>query len=196
LSLIKIEQPYEECVNYAGMRGSGKSNAMGYMLNQLPKDTKYVLIDTAEAFRNFQVSDPSRQSIVHFKSEERLRRFEMLLEYWLKKGNIIIAVDEIDRYETVYKMPSVLDDIINIGRNYKIALWIAFRRPARVHKDLIGNADHHFIFRLFDVASIKWYKDASGCPFIEQAKDLPLYHFFYWRIGTDPVRMKPLNKVI
>lgn len=196
MSLIHIEKPTEECVNFAGMRGSGKSNAMGYMLKQLPKGTKYILVDTAHAFRNFSPNDPLNQQVVRFRKDLRLKLFEELLEKVYQQKNMILAVDEIDRYETVYKMPSVLDDLINIGRNYSIALWVAFRRPARVHKDLIGNADHHFIFKLFDVASIKWYKDATGCDWIEKARDLKPYHFFYWKVGSDPVPMKPLSKVI
>ena len=194
MSWIEFERPYEECCNFVGMRRTGKSNAMAYMLKQ-DRYNRYIFIDTARV-HNWTPSNPEKQEIVRFRKGKRLEQFEELLNEVWDQGNTIVACDEIDAYETVYKMPDILDEIINRGGNRGISLWCAFRRPARCHKDLIGNALHHFIFQIFDKASVDWYISATGCTYIKEAKNLRPYHFLYWKVGKEPIPMKPVDKVI
>ena len=190
---ITINKPYQQCCNYAGMRGSGKSNAMAFVAQRLPRDINFTLIDLSHV-HHWRPYHPHKQKIIHLRGDYRTE-FERLIDQVWREGNHVLMVEEIDRFQTVHKMPTRLDDIINLGRNRGISLWLSFRRPQRVHNDLIENADHHFIFRMFGTA-VDWYKDATGWRGVEDAKYLKPYHFIYWRVGSKPVICKPVKLVL
>lgn len=191
---IKIEKPYQESCNFAGMTGSGKSNCMEYVAQRLPKETAYTLFDLTRVHR-YVPRNSAKQKIVYpnphtFRDDVMERVKEIYYE-----GNHVVMIEEVDRYSTLHVMPKVLDDVINIGRNRRVSLWLSFRRPQRVHKDLIENAQHHFIFRMFGTA-VDWYKDATGWRGVEQAKHLGAYDFIYWKVGKQPQICKKLKFVL
>jgi len=191
---IEIARPYQESCNFAGMTGSGKSNALAYAAQKLPREITYTLFDLVRVHK-WQPLNPKKQRIIHPSLNAYVEELEVILEQVFREGNHVLMIEEIDRFSTLHVMPERLDDIINVGRNRRVSLWLSFRRPQRVHKDLIENAYHHFIFRMFGTAC-EWYKEATGWRGVEEAKNLLPYHFIYWKVGQEPQFCKPLPKVL
>ena len=195
---IRIRKPYQECCSFYGMKGKGKSNLMAYMLQRIK--AKYILIDVEGAHR-WKPLDPTRQTILH--PPRGIDKQEFLLKVLRKIMNekyYILAVEGIDAFQTCRWMPEELKDFVNFGRNYRwgrSSYWVTFRRSADVHKDILGNSDHHFIFRSFEPNDVyNYYRRYLGKVVASKIQNLPDYHFYYWKVGRSPQLSSPVKKVI
>lgn len=178
------------------MRQEGKTNLLAYLLQHT--FNPYVCIDTMGVLTkaHFQPLKPKTQQIVKPSFAKSQDTFEQLCSFIWKKGNIIFAIEEINQYCTKHMIPDKLKSIINLGGNKNIALWFTTRRIAEVHNDIVANCIHHFIFRTFLPQDVDWYSSFIPKDVILMSRDLPKYHFIYYRIGGQPKIFKPVNKVI
>lgn len=195
---IRIGKPYQETVGLYGMRGKGKSNAMAYLLQRTK--AKYILIDV-EGVHHWKPLSPDRQLILHpSKNVDRQALLMNVLRKVTEEKYYIVAVEGIDAFQTCYWMPQELRDFVQYGRNYKwgrSSYWVTFRRSADVHKDILGNIDHHFIFRSFEPNDVtNYYRRYLGKEVAKRLQSLPDYHFYYWRPPHSPVLSRPVKKVI
>ena len=195
---IRIKKPYQERCGFYGMVGTGKSNAMAYMLQRIT--AKFILIDV-EGVHTWSPLKPDRQVILQ---PSRSTDKQALLLNVIKKAQeekyYIVAVEGIDAFQTCHWMPDALRDFVQYGRNYRwgrSSYWVTFRRSADVHKDILGNIDHHFIFRSFEPNDVyNYYRRYLGKAVAEKIQDLPDYHFYYWKVGRKAQLSRPVNKVI
>jgi len=119
---------------------------------------------------------------------------QVIEEKW-KEGNCVIAVEEMDAYQTVWNLSPSLKKLINWGGNRNLSLWYTVRRLADVHKDIVANCEHHFIFRAYLPNDIEYYRKFVG-GVVDYAKDLQPYHFIYYRVGSKPVFCRPVKLVL
>jgi len=190
MSFIQIEKPLQECTMIYGIRGCGKTKLLQYLLNQYDiKNIPFLLFDT---MHNHNWQPKHKQSKI-IKPPYRLKHayFIKTLNYAWKKGNIIVAIEEIDQYCSPRFLPEELDSIVNLGRNRGISYIATTRRIADVHKDVIANCEHHFIFKAFLPRDLEEYQKYVG-KVVWKAKDLPSYHFIYYRVGGEPTICKPI----
>jgi len=195
---IRIQKPYQERCGFYGMVGSGKSNAMAYALQRLR--AKFILIDI-EGVHRWKPLEPKRQVILHPKRGIDKQAFLMkVLHKIMNEKYWILAVEGIDAFQTCHSMPDDLRDFCQYGRNYewgRSSYWVTFRRSADVHKDILGNIDHHFIFRSFEPNDVyNYYRRYLGKQVASRIQDLPDYHFYYWKVGRKPKLSRPVKKVI
>jgi hypothetical protein len=189
---IYFEQPLKECIAIMGMRQEGKTNLLKWLLNSTP--LKYTAFDTLGQIGNFKPLNPKIQRIVKPKSWSlRLPSFLKTCQEVWKEGNQIYAIDEVSQFCSKWEMPEPLKMICNMGGNRNIALWITSQRVAQVHNDLLANCKHHFIFRTYLPQDIDWYGKFVPKEIILMSKDLPPYHFIYYKLGSDPIIMKPVK---
>ena len=194
MSQIYIQKPYDENVAFIGMGGRGKTNAIAYFLYQMAlRKVRWILFDGS---CNHRWPAPEGCQIIHPPKYKGLETFLTVCRKVTEIGNLILAIEEIEEFETPQQMPPELEEIINRGRaRYHIAYWWTSRRPAEVHGSIIGNSDHHMIFQTFHPRDIEYYKKYVG-DLIENAKNLPPYHFLYYHVGSQPVVMRPVKKVV
>jgi len=145
---------------------------------------------------NFEPLRPKTQVIIkpHFANKENYF-IATCKDVW-RKGNQILAIEEIGQFCTKHYKPPELDSLINLGGNRNIALWFTTRRVAEVHNDIIANCQHHFIFRTYLPADVEWYASVVPKSVIELSKNLPKFHFIYYQIGHEPKIYQPVKKVI
>jgi len=191
---IYFENPLKECVMIAGMRQEGKSNLFAYLLAHNPNP--YVAIDTMGVLTKakFQPLESDTQQIL-YPTAPWLDSFLVACKEVWNRGNVIFAIEEIGQYCTKHSIPVELRKLINLGGNRNIALWFTTRRIAEVHNDVVANCIHHFIFRTYLPTDVDYYRGYIG-NVIDMAKDLPRFHFIYYRIGSTPKIFKPVEKVI
>lgn len=194
MSQIYIERPYDENCFFVGMGGRGKSNLLAYLLYQMRlRGARWILYDASVVHR---WPAPQGCQIVHPAKYKALETFLDVCRKLTQVGNIIFAVEEIEEFCTPQQMPPELEEIINRGRSrYHMAYWVTTRRPAEVHGSIIANCDHHFIFQNFQPRDVEYYRKYVG-PVADEAKDLPMYQFLYYRVGSIPRLKLPVKKVI
>ena len=194
---IHIKRPYQERVGFYGKTGSGKSNCMAYLLQRTR--CKFILIDM-EGVHRWEPLDPKRQVIVHGKrGTDRQALLMKVLHKIMNEKYFILAVEGVDAFQTPRWMPKELEDFVQYGRNYewgRSSYWVTFRRCADVHKDIVANLDHHFIFRSFEPNDVtNYYRRYLGKDVAQRLQSLPDYHFYYWKPPHRPVLSAPVKKV-
>ena len=195
---IHIKKPYQECCGFYGMKGKGKSNCMARMLQRTT--SKYILVDIEHA-HHWKPLRPERQTILHPKrGTDKQGLLMRVLSKVMNEKYYILAVEGIDAFQTCHWMPEKLKDFVNFGRNYewgRSSYWVTFRRSADVHKDILGNIDHHFIFRSFEPNDVNnYYRRYLGKEVAVKLQGLPDYHFYYWKVGRKAELSRPVKKVI
>ena len=70
-----------------------------------------------------------------------------MIDAAMQKGNKLLILDDIDIMVSENSIPSQLLECIIRGRHRGIALILIFRRINTIHKQIVFNADHFFIFR-------------------------------------------------
>jgi hypothetical protein len=195
---IHIEKPYQERCGFYGMVGSGKSNLFAYMLQRTA--SKYILIDV-EGVHSWQPLKPDRQTIIRPSKGTDLQGLLMsVIRRVQQEKYFIVAIEGIDAFQTCYWMPEELRLFCQYGRNYRwgrSSYWVTFRRAADVHKDILGNVDHHFIFRTFEPNDVNnYYRRYLGKEVAQRLQSLPDYHFYYWKPPNTAMLCRPVRKTI
>jgi len=187
---IKIDLPYQQCIMIYGMRGKGKTKFLHWLLDQYDiRGIRFVLFDTAHQFTKWK---PKHGTIISPPFAQKMTYFLKACRQIWKQGNTVFAIEEIDQYCSPRWLPPELDSIVNIGRNRRISFIATTRRIADVHKDIIANCDYHFIFKAFLPRDLEEYQKYVG-RMVWMAKDLPDYHFIYYKVGSQPHIMRPIK---
>lgn len=186
---INIERPYQHCVQWYGMRRSGKTNHLKYTLLRTP--VNWLLVDTLHQ-HNWNPLKPKLQEIVRPVDTDFACFLDQIIEEKWKVGNCVIAVEELDAFQTVWNLSPSLKKLINWGGNRNLSLWYTVRRLADVHKDIVANTEHHFIFKAYVPNDIEYYRKFVGSV-ADYAKDLAPYHFIYYRVGSKPTFCRPVK---
>jgi len=170
---------------YVGQSGSGKTT---YAKNDIKKIYKQyqliVFLNTQhEAFVDaitenvvwsigqLKTCVEQKKRIVVYKIplEEEIddvEEFEILLRYlWYIKRlneekNILLIIDEADRYCTKLRIPKLYSDLMTKGRRYNFVIWNITQRPQLVHNVLLTQTKQMIIFELsrydYDFM-LKWF---------------------------------------
>lgn len=192
---IEIARPLKDCLFIAGMRQEGKTNLLANLLNST--FNPYTLFDTMGVFTKarFKPLKPDIQRIVKpaFSMKESVFK-QTCNEVW-NEGNQIFAIEEVGQFCSPHFLPPELDSLVNLGGNRNIALWVTTRRVSEVHGDIIGNCHYHFIFKVYLPRDVDYYKSYIG-NVVEMAKDIPKFHFIYYKLGGMAKLYKPVKKLL
>ena len=194
---IRISNPYTELIGIVGMRQTGKTTLLAYLLKNLK--ARYICFDTLGVLTRHGFTPSNQKSQKVFFPNFQLRQqqlFKMIRKYWDGEGKIIFAIDEINMYQTKYQIPTELDVLVSLGGNKDMSLIWTSRRVAEVHNNIIANTTHHFIFKTFLPTDVDWYSQFIPKDVILLSKNLLDYHFIYYRIGSDPIICKPIPNIL
>lgn len=138
----KLEVDVSDKITILGKTGSGKTNLIKVLLSDILKDYQFVLLD---ALGNFAEYEGQANIDYHQVTPSDQAGVDEILYAALEKGNCMVVMDEVDRYSS--KPGSMLNELVNVGRNYGVGGIFAARRTADVNKDVLANSPYIFTFQ-------------------------------------------------
>jgi len=189
-------------VIFFGRRGSGKTHAVK---NTIPQcEAPVAVIDVLGNFKEQEAYHTTSlaKAVEHLEKYKSFERDEARLEFtdevepvlvltprdpdeaieyisssmWHLHGGTIV-IDEGDML-TPYK-GSAFDYIIRYGRNHRVHLLIACRRPAEISKNLTAGCNRMFVFQTTEPRDIKYYSETTLGERAFMLSRLPQYHGLY-----------------
>lgn len=88
--------------------------------------------------------------------DETFEQTETVLKLAKKLKNVVLVIDEVDKISREGKVSKTLWQIINFYRHDGLSLLCCARRPARVSRDLTGNADEIISFKVQEPNDLKY----------------------------------------
>ena len=188
---IRITNPFKECLIIVGMRQSGKTNFLKWLLSQCP--VRFKVFDTLAQVRGLRILDEKNQQIITPPFSQRFVKFEETCHEVWNTGNMVFAIDEVSEFTTKWELPEHLNRLSKMGGNRNIGIWYTTQRVAMVHNDILSMCDHHIIFKTYLPQDLEWYSKIVPKDVILMSKTLPPYHFIYYRLGHEPQVFKPVK---
>lgn len=174
-----------------GLRQKGKTTFLQVLIKHYSdRGIRVVVFDTMHN-HNILKELPHVQ-VIQPKYGQKKQVMEQVARKVFNEGNLVFVIEEVDQYCTAQLLPDYLDSLINLGGNRNIALIMTSRRMAKVHNDLVGNCDYHFLFQSFLPQDLSYYDDYIG-KVAWECKNLPDYHFIYYKLGEEPVFCRPVK---
>jgi len=182
-----------------GKTRSGKSYLVLHAL--VPLFRYYVIYDYkneidlpgAVIFR--KISDfrdnPGQPKIIYRPDTGTDDEFNQLCGVVFRRGNTMFVVDEIVNHCTQHNIQPNHAKILRLGASLGIGIINCTQEPVGVHRNLLTQAEHFFIFDIPDPNHRKKLAGYTGPQVVERVMD---YHFWYYSPGMrDPVLMSPVS---
>lgn len=130
-----------------------------------------------ELLNYFETRNPETFRVICRFTEENAdyEETETVLKLAQKLQDVLLVIDEVDKISREGAVSKTLWKIINYYRHDKISLLCCARRPARVARDLTGNADEIICFKIQEPNDLKYLKEFGFNE--ENLKSLPKYEF-------------------
>jgi len=138
----KLEVDVSDKITILGKTGSGKTNLIKVLLSDILKDYQFILLD---ALGNFAEYNGQPNIDYHQVTPSDQAGVDEIIYAALERGDCMIVLDEVDRYNS--KPGSMLNELVNVGRNYNVGGIFAARRTADVNKDILANSPYIFTFQ-------------------------------------------------
>jgi hypothetical protein len=95
-----------------------------------------------------------------------------------KNRNEFIVTDEADKFwKNRTSLSNVQSDFIDIGRHWGLGGMFVTRRLAKLHTDLVANANKIFLFKLWTKADLDYLRGADLGDFVPIVAKLEKYQF-------------------
>ena len=194
---------HDDIMCICGKRRSGKSYFMKWLLKQI---TKWIIWDTNHEYKQedfpaatvcyklldiVKLYNQQKTRIIYQPMDKTEENFDLFCKTMFTMSNVVIVVEEIERYATSYNMPPNLKQHIDIGRHRGLGLFCTVRRTKRTNPDILFNADHILIFHQTRPEDKEYLADFVGETALKIG-DLPEYSFIWYqdREGTAQIMNK------
>lgn len=159
----------------SGKRHSGKTVLAKWIIDKyIEQNNDVVIYDINGEYVNYK----HKALIYKFASVNDYKmKIDELINSDMSKGNRILVLDDIDVLVSQNSIPESLLECLIRGRHRNIGLILIFRRINSIHKQIIFNADHYFIYRSKFELDIRYLQDNLGAIF--SLDDLDKYEFLY-----------------
>lgn len=104
--------------------------------------------------------------------------------------NVLLVVDELDRFCGPHHLPEGLAHVINYGRHYGVSFVGVSRRPKRVHRDVTANVDEVICFQTQEPGDLKYLAEFIG---EDRAAKLPGLAAHHWLSSEDVAEIAPVG---
>lgn len=138
----KLEVDTDQKITVLGKTGSGKTNLIKVLMADILPDYNFVLLDSIGNFAEFEGKPNIEYHQVNPADEEEI---DKIIYSALERGDCMVVIDEVDRYNS--KKGTMLNELVNLGRNYGVGGIFAARRTADVDKDILANSPYIFVFQ-------------------------------------------------
>jgi uncharacterized C2H2 Zn-finger protein/energy-coupling factor transporter ATP-binding protein EcfA2 len=141
-AMPKLEVDVSDKITVLGKTGSGKTNLIKVLLSDILPDYKFVLLDSLGNYAEYEGQANVEYHLVNPTNTEEV---DEIIYAALEAGDCMVVVDEVDRYQA--KKGTMLNELVNLGRNYGVGGIFAARRTADVEKGILANSPYIFTFQ-------------------------------------------------
>lgn len=196
---MNIELKPNQRVLVTGKTGCGKSYFVIHAL--VPMFRYYVMYDykheidlpgavVFNKIRDFS-DNPGQPKVIYRPEKGTDEEFNQLCGVVFKRGNTMFVVDEIVNHCTQSYIQPNHALILRLGRSKGVGNINCTQEPVGVHRNLLTQAEHYFIFDIPDPNHRKKLAGYTGPEVMERIQN---YWFWYYAPGMqDPVLMQPLK---
>ncbi|HUO59492.1 MAG TPA: AAA family ATPase [Candidatus Acidoferrales bacterium] len=184
-----------------GVRGYGKTTEVARMTNGTSGRAWF--IDTLgthdHLFRAVTVHQPGELRAAALKGQRRIRyvplsgdlkkHFEAICKLAMSFGNLVVTVDELDKYcSEEYgrrRMSNELNDVVQYGRHRRVAMLGVTRVPQDIAKGYRSQCERLLLFHTDEADHLAAVRE-SGCPqeIVNKLTSLPKYKYLQWQRGV------------
>lgn len=136
----------DDIVVVSGKRGSGKSYLTKYLVEQYAKIGDLIIIlDINDEYDDLK---DSNVEIIKIKDKtDYIEKINKYLDYAMKNTHVFLVLEDIDLLIDQYKIPESILNSLQIGRHRDIGMLFIFRRMNSIHKQVLFNTTHFYIFK-------------------------------------------------
>jgi len=138
----KLEVDIDQKITILGKTGSGKTNLIKVLMSDILPDYHFVVLD---AIGNLTEYEGQPNVDYHQTNPTNDAEVDQIIYSALEKGDCMVVIDEVDRYNS--KKGTMLNELVNVGRNYGVGGVFAARRTASIDKDVLANSSYIFTFQ-------------------------------------------------
>jgi len=190
-----------EAVTFLGMKGSGKTSMMLYLLEHARLiGTRRVIIQDTKQVGDFDrypqvtelknlhkvVSNNPVTVYAPTKDEKYNPDFHEALYTWaFERGNTCLVVDELTSIVQGNTTPPAFRDLTDRGRARHVSLWAGNQKPIYIPHAVLSEADHFFVFDLLVKSDREKIASILGSKVMERPSD-PHGFWYYHKSLKDP----------
>ena len=191
---IAISNLKGKAITVIGLKGSGKSVWVQYLLNTVKK---HLIVDPMLEYQGYRRYIPKFRSFSDVATEE----LDMVAEELVvpEKGNKakvdLFAVDEANRYcPARHPLSPMIMDINDFQRHWDLTtVWVA-RRPTQLNTDLVELSNYIIVFNLAGKNDHQYLNDLSD-GLGDAVLALPKYHYMFVNENRQYEQMSPVPLV-
>jgi hypothetical protein len=161
-----------------GKRRSGKTVLMRALIDSTEPEFIKQTSQTLGTAKEFIKIDPLMEFGGQYIRYGDIMEYNKIIKSMFETKNEFIVTDEADGF---WKNRSALttqqNEFINIGRHWGLGGLFITRRLAKLHTDLVSNANKLFIFKLWTKADFDYLRGADLADFIPIISNLEKYQF-------------------
>lgn len=110
--------------------------------------------------------------------------FESFCQVCEKQRNVLVMIEEVERYATAWLIQPSLKRLIDTGRHKGIGLLFTMRRTLRVNPDITFNADFIFAFSQHRPQDLEYLAEYMNPQTVFKLPKLPTFWFIVYEDRT------------
>jgi hypothetical protein len=130
----------------AGKRGMGKTYLSKYLIQKyVHTNAEIKILDVNDEYGDMEIENVE---IIPISDKlDLMKKVNTTIDYAMRNENVIVVLDDIDLLIDQYKIPDSILNCLIIGRHKNVGMIFIFRRMNSIHKQIIFNANHFYIFK-------------------------------------------------
>jgi hypothetical protein len=161
-----------------GKRRSGKTVLMRALMDSTEPEFKRQTAQTLGQAKEFIKIDPLMEFGGQYIRYGDIMAYNKIIKGMFETKNEFIVTDESDGFwRNRSALTTAQNEFINIGRHWGLGGLFITRRLAKLHTDLVSNANKLFIFKLWTKADFDYLRGADLADFIPIISNLEKYQF-------------------
>jgi hypothetical protein len=180
MSAVFEEMPIESTdINIIiGKRRSGKTVLMRALIDSTEPEFRKLTAQQLGQAKEFIKIDPLMEFGGQYIRYGDTLKYNAVLKEMFKNRNEFIVTDEADGFwKNRQNLSTVQNEFINIGRHWGLGGLFITRRLAKLHTDLVSNANKLFIFKLWTKADLDYLRGADLGDYVPIVTNLEKYQF-------------------
>lgn len=168
-----------DIITISGKRHSGKTILSNFLIGLMIENNFDVEI--LDVNREYDIDDVKIHRFADLVDYRK--RFPEIINSAMQKRDKFLVFDDVDIVIDQNRMPDSLENCIKIGRHNNVGMMLIFRRINTMHKEVIFNTDHFFIFRSKLLLDREYFSKYLSNDY--DIINLSQYEFFYADALTD-----------
>jgi hypothetical protein len=122
--------------------------------------------------------------------EEVEREFNLICKLAIAHRNVLVMVDEIDMFDSASSQDVEFYKMIHFQAHEfggELDLVTASRKPSRISRDLRGQTDEFYLFKMTDSRDLNYISEDVSADLPETVKHLPKYSYLKFDVAEEEI---------